>query len=102
MAPRAPESPDAFVQRLQAAVDNGARQVPFGVHHWSHVVCAEDGAWRLREWVLDVEKAKAYQETHGIFMPEHAEMLSAPGPKVLLEAATLPDFIALLRQRWPL
>lgn len=102
MAPRAPETMDAFVERLQRAAERGVRQVPFGEHHWSHVACEEDGVWRLRQWVLDEKKAEEHRRTHGRFMPEDAEMLSEPGPAVLLEEATLPDFIVRLRKHWPL
>lgn len=102
MAPRPLESRDVFIARLRAAAAKGLRApLGFGGHHYSHVVVAEDGAWRVRKLVLDPAKAEAFLAEHRMFMPEHAEQLSEPGP-VVLEAASLEGLIAALRSSpWP-
>ncbi len=75
----------------------------FGSPHHTHVVVHEDGWWRVRRLTLDPDKARAYLEKHGMFMPEHAELLSEPGPQVVLEAASLPALIAAIEVAvWPL
>lgn len=102
MAPRPLESRDQFIARLRAnAPDPSRLPLGFGGHHFTHVVVHEDGVWRVRRLVLDRAKAEAYREKHRIFMAEHAEMLSEPGP-VALEADSLEGLIAALaRAPWP-
>lgn len=104
MAPRALETRDGFIARLRAAAgDVVERPLGFGGHHFTHVVVVEDGVWRVRRLVLDRAKAEAYLAEHGIFMPEHAEMLSEPGPDVVFEATSLEGLIATLRAApWPM
>lgn len=101
-----PESRDGFIARLRARrADSGAAFEPlaFGVHHFSHVVVVEDGIWRIRRLTLDPAKADAHRAAHGVFMPEHAEMLSEPGPEIVLEADSLEALITTLRSvPWPL
>lgn len=103
MAPRALESRDEFLKRLQAAAKDGHTQVRFGQHHFSHAVLLEGGTWRVRRLTLSREKADAYFKKHDMFMPEHAEMLSEPGDDVAFEAPTLDALVAAFRARpWPL
>lgn len=104
MAPRALESRDQLIARLRAAGDAIARRpLRFGGHHFTHVVVVEDGRWRVRRLTLDRAKADAYMAEHGMFMPEHAEMLSEPGPEIALEADSLEALIAALKAApWPL
>lgn len=104
MAPRPLETRDGFIHRLRAAADRVAQQpVGFGGHHFTHAVVVEDGVWRIRRLHLDRAKADAYRAEHGMFMPEHAEMLSEPGPEVVLAAASLDELIDGLRALpWPL
>lgn len=103
MAPRPLESRDQFIARLRAAAARAATQpIGFGGHHFTHVVVREDDGWKVRRLVLDRARADAYREQHGIFMPEHAEMLSEPGP-VVIAAESLEALIAALAARpWPL
>lgn len=104
MAPRPPESREAFLARLRAAADRVVGQpVRFGAPHHTHAVVLEDGVWRVRRLELDRARADAYRAEHRSFMPEHAEMLSEPGPTVALEAASLAALIAALQTApWPL
>ncbi len=52
--------------------------------------------------MLDRAKADEHLAKLGMFMPEHAEMLSEPGP-VVLEAGSLEQLITLLRAAsWPM
>lgn len=104
MAPRPLETRDQFIQRLRAAAARGAQDpIGFGGHHFTHAVVVEAGTWRVRRLHLDRAKADAYLAEHGMFMPEHAEMLSEPGPEVVLEAASLEALITGLRALpWPL
>jgi hypothetical protein len=101
MAPRPPESFEAFVARLTKALNHGATEVRFGGHHVTHAVCVEAGALRIRRLEHTPEEAEAYLREHGIFMPEHAEEMSKPRTLVL-EAATIEELTHALRQRWPL
>ena len=103
MAPRPLESREALLARIRAAGRSIAREpLRFGGHHFTHVVVVEGGRWRVRRLVLDPEKGRAYLKEHGMFMPEHAEMLSEPGP-VVLEADSLDGLLAALAAaRWPL
>jgi hypothetical protein len=103
MAPRPPESLDDFIARLRRAAPTVAdAPVRFGNHHFSHAVVLEAGKWRVRQLVLDRAKADAFLAEHGHFMPEHAEALSEPEGPVLLEADSLEQLIAALRQQpWP-
>lgn len=104
MAPRPLESLDAFIARLRSAGDGVARTpLRFGGHHFSHAVVVEDGVWSVRPLVLDRARADKYLQEHGMFMPEHAEMLSEPGDTRVLEADSLEGLIAALKAgRWPL
>lgn len=104
MAPRPLETRDQLVERLRRAGNRVAKTpLRFGGHHHSHVVVVERGVWRVRRLVLDRAKADAYLAEHGMFMPEHAEMLSEPGPEVVCEASSLEGLIAaMLAMKWPL
>lgn len=103
MAPRPLETRDQLIARLRAAGDAIARTpLRFGAHHFTHAVVVEGGRWRVRPLVLDRAKAEAYRAEHGMFMPEHAEMLSEPGPDIWLEAGSLAELItALAAAPWP-
>lgn len=102
MAPRPLEPRDAFITRLRDDAAAGRLPVGFGGHHFTCAVVHEDGVWRIRRLHLDRARAEAYRAEHGMFMPEHAEMLSEPGPIVVLEAASLEDLITGLRALpWP-
>ena len=103
MAPRPLETRAQLVARLRAAGEAIARApLRFGGHHFTHVVVVEGGRWRVRRLVLDRAKAEAYLAEHGMFMPEHAEMLSEPGPEVWLEADSLAGLIAAIEvAAWP-
>jgi hypothetical protein len=72
--------------------------MPFGSPHHHHVLCREDGAWRVRRWVCDPQKGEAYLKEHGYFMPESAEAISEPGPDVVLEATEIDEVLALLKK----
>lgn len=101
MAPRVLESAEQFIARLRRA-DVARSPLRFGGHHFTHAVVVEAGVWRVRRLVLDRAKADEYMAKHGMFMPEHAEMLSEPGP-VVLEAGSLEQLITLLRAAsWPM
>lgn len=102
MAPRAPESKQAFLERLAAAVARGATEVRFGAPHHSLAVVHDAGVWRVRRLALDPAKARAYQAEHRIFMPEHAEMLSEPTGAIVLEAGSAAELARLVDERWPL
>ncbi len=73
----------------------------FGAPHFTHAVCAEGGAFRVRKLEFTSEEAEAYMRQHGMFMPEHAEEISKPRT-IVLETATREALIEVLRQRWPL
>lgn len=104
MAPRALESKAQFLERLKRAakaLEKGP--VGFGQHHFSHAVVFEDGRYRVRRLVLPPGKAEAYLKEHGMFMPEHAEMLSEPSGEIVLEAETLEGLISVIEKaRWPM
>ncbi len=104
MAPRFLESRDALIARLRAAGERVVHQpLRFGGHHFTHAVVVEHGAWQVRRLELDRAKAEAYLAEHGMFMPEHAEMLSEPGPDVVLTAGSLEDLVtAIQAAAWPL
>lgn len=104
MAPRPLETRDGFIERLRGAAGSVARQpLGFGGHHFTHAVVVEDGVWRIRRLWLDPVRVEAYRANHSIFTPEHAELLSAPGPEVVLAAASLEELITALCDRpWPL
>lgn len=75
----------------------------FGGHHFTHTVVVRDGQWQVRRLVLDRAKADAYLREHGMFMPEHAEMLSEPGEEVLLQAGSRDGLIAaVMAGEWPI
>jgi hypothetical protein len=103
MAPRPLESREQFIARLRAVGPGiGRQQLRFGGHHFTHAVVRESGVWRVRRLVVDPAKAEAYRREHGMYMPEHAEMLSEPGPEVIA-AGSLDELIAALQARaWPL
>jgi hypothetical protein len=100
MAPRLPESKTAFLQRLRAAAARGETQLRFGAPHLTHAVVREGAAWRVRRLVSDPAAEAAYRAKHSSFMPEHAEMLSVPGPDVALEAATVDELVEKLDAAW--
>ena len=95
MAPRMPETLKDFAKRFRAAAKAGETQIRFGRHHYSHAIVLEDGVWRVRGLVLDDAKVEAYRAQHRTFMPEHAEMLSEPGPIVVFEG-TIDEVLAKL------
>lgn len=103
MAPRPLETRDQLLARIRAADPTIARTpLRFGGHHFTHVVVVEAGRWRVRPLTLDRARADAYLKEHGMFMPEHAEMLSEPGPDILFESDSLEGLIAeLTRAPWP-
>ncbi|MEZ4451881.1 MAG: hypothetical protein R3B09_20625 [Nannocystaceae bacterium] len=102
MAPRPIEPFAHFVERLRKA-DAGKRPfvVRFGAPHHTHAVVREGDVYRVRALYLDPAKADAYLREHGTFMPEHAEMLAEPGPKVVLEARSVDALCEVLGRRWP-
>lgn len=104
MAPRPIESRDALIARLRAAGERTIDQpLRFGGRHFTHAVVVEHGAWQVRRLRLERAKAEAYLAEHGRFMPEHAEMLSEPGPDIVLTAASLEGLIAAIQAvAWPL
>jgi len=101
MAPRTPESLEAFFERLERQVGKGEIEVRFGQYHATHAVCLEDRVFRVRRLELSQEEAHAYLEEHGVFMPEHAEFLSKPGT-LIHEVASLKDLKSWFKsQSWP-
>ena len=78
-----------FFDRLRRAAAAGHAEVRFGGAHFSHAVCHEGDTWAVRRLELDRARAEAYRQTHGSFMPEHAEMLSTPGAKFQLSPKSL-------------
>ena len=104
MAPRPLESREQFIRRLRAAGEGIAREpLRFGGHHSTHAVVVEGGRWSVRRLILDQAKARAYFAEHRIFMPEHAEVLSEPGPEEVLAADSLDGLITAIEAReWPL
>ncbi len=100
MAPRPQESFEAFVSRLKAALQAGRVEVRFGLHHHSHALCVEDGVFRVRCLSFTKEEADAWFAENGIFMPEHAELISKPRELVFEERA-LDDLVERLRGGWP-
>ncbi|HEY0136388.1 MAG TPA: hypothetical protein VGB85_20030 [Nannocystis sp.] len=104
MAPRPPESREQFIRRLRAAGDSVAGQpLGFGGHHFTHAVVVEGGRWSVRRLILDQAKVDAYRAEHRVFMPEHAEMLSEPGPEEVLGADSLAGLVAAIEAgEWPL
>ncbi len=103
MAPRPLESKPEFFARLRAVADQAEVQLRFGGHHHTHAVCrAGGGRWTVRRLELAPGAAEAYLNQHGMFMPEHAEMLAQPGA-IVLEAETLAELIAKIDgQPWPM
>lgn len=102
MAPRPLESRDQFATRLKREAADGATEVRFGAHHFSHAACLEAGTWRVRRLEYTREQAEAFMKQHGHFMPENAEDLGRPRTLVF-EAPTLDALIAELEKRaWPL
>jgi hypothetical protein len=104
MAPRAPESKDAFVKRLRASwKQDGSARVGLGAPHHAHGVVLEGGRLRVRELELPKAKVDAYVAKHRTFMPEHAEMLSEPTGAIVYDAASLEELVQLIEAgRWPL
>jgi hypothetical protein len=104
MAPRALETKQWFLVRLKHSWKaDGSARVRFGQHHWTHAVVLEEGRLRVRRLELPEGAAEAHMKKHGMFMPEHAEMLSEPIGKVVYEAASLDELVALIEQGpWPL
>ena len=100
MAPRMPESVQQFETRFRAAAARGDTEIRFGLHHYSHAIVREGDTWSVRPLELDRAKADAYRAEHKMFMPEHAEMLSEPGPTAVF-AGTLDQVIAKLPSIWP-
>jgi len=102
MAPRAIESKEQVVARLRGVAGRAGEVMRFGGHHFTHAIVVRDGAWQVRRLVLDPAKGAAYLAEHGMFMPEHAEMLSEPGDEVLLAAESREALAAALLVAWPL
>lgn len=104
MAPRPPESKDAFVKRLRSSWQkDGSARVGLGAPHHSHGVVLEGGRLRVRELELPKAKVDAYIAEHRTFMPEHAEMLSEPTGAIVYDAASLEELVQLIEAGpWPL
>jgi hypothetical protein len=104
MAPRILESKAQFLERLKRGAQALATgPIGFGQHHFSLAVVLEEGRYRVRRLVLPPGKAEAYLKEHGMFMPEHAEMLSEPIGEIVFEAETLEGLISLIEKaRWPM
>ena len=100
MAPRAPETFKAFKKRLKKSLKEGRSEIRYGLHHFSHAVCLEEGVFRVRRLEFTQEEADAYMREHGAFMPEQAEAISKPRT-LEFEAANLDALLDLLEQRWP-
>ena len=100
MAPRPPESFEAFTARLERALADGATEIRFGRYHHDRAVCVEDGLYRVRRLETTQEEAEAYLRKHGIFMPEHNELISKPRT-LLFEAASVDALLARLKDGWP-
>jgi hypothetical protein len=99
MAPRPPQSVASLVAFLRKNEKHlGTRPVRFGSPHHSRAVLEEDGRYRVRALVLEREKADAYLKEHGMFMPEHAELLSEPTGPIELDCATLDELISALEK----
>ncbi len=97
MAPRPPEPMQEVVRRIRAGADHLAtRPVRYGAPHHSRAVVKEDGRYRVRELVLQREKADAFLQKHGHFMPENAEALSEPTGAIEHDFATLEELITAL------
>ena len=86
----------------QSLAKSAGEVMRFGGHHFTHAIVVRDGAWQVRRLVLDPAKGAAYLAEHGMFMPEHAEMLSEPGDEVLLAAESREALAAALLVAWPL
>jgi hypothetical protein len=99
MAPRLPETFEAFEARARQALEKGQAQVRYGLHHHSHALCSEDGVFRVRQLETTAEEAEAYLKEHGIFMPEHNEEIAKPRT-LLFEASTLDEVLAWIGSRW--
>ncbi len=108
MAPRAPVSAELVISQLKGNEERLKKQpYKFGAPHFTHAVVAEDGVFRVRRLVPDlVAQRKAFEEAMAqkrSFMPEHAEQLTLATGAVVLEAPTLEELIAKLREsKWPL
>ena len=107
MAPRPLEQFTAFAERAREAIAHERSPVIFGGHHWdAFALCVEDGGLCVRQMQIDVAAQKAFLDTHGDFMPENAQTVSAPGDRVLA-AATLDALLHEMqtpqhRARWGL
>lgn len=95
VAPRMPETFEAFAARLRRALADGDTEVRFGLYHFSHAVCVEEGAFRVRALEVSKEEGDAYLAEHGMFMPEHAEAISRPRT-VVLEASSVEEILGQL------
>ncbi len=104
MAPRPSISRAELLRRLGAP--NVRLPLPFGWPHHQVAVCCEAGVWRLRVLVTDEPRFDALRQERlskrQPFMPEHGETCLIPGPKILLEAESLDEFIRKLEAGpWP-
>lgn len=96
MAPRAPQTAASVIAQIKKYVDRGP--VRFGSPHHSRAALKEEGRYRVRALHLSREKADAYLKEHGMFMPEHAEMLSEPTGPIELDFATLDELVSALEK----
>ena len=75
--PRAPSRVEGrLLKRFIATANQGQKQIRFGAPHFTHALCNEDSARRVRRLVSSRTKEEEHRETHRDFMPETAEMLS--------------------------
>jgi hypothetical protein len=103
MAPRPIESREQVLGRLRAVAGREGEVMRFGGHHFTHAVVVRDGQWQVRRLVLDRAKGEQYLQEHGMFMPEHAEMLSEPGDEVVVAGGSREELIAAVTAGvWPL
>jgi hypothetical protein len=101
MAPRVPEAFDQFVARAKDSLANGATEVRYGLHHFSHAIVVEpNGTFAVRRLEYSEEERLAYYEERGMFTPEAAEMISKPR-SVVWTAATLDALLAIVQRNWP-
>ena len=96
MAPRPQQSPSVVIAAIKKHIEKGP--VRFGSPHHSRAAMKEDGRYRVRLLALEKEKADAYMKEHGMFMPEHAELLSEPTGVIELDFATLEELISALEK----
>src|SRR5688572_23981189 len=101
MAPRPLEKRADFITRLKKSAEQGATEVRFGGHHFTHAVCREGEVWRLRLLETTAEERDAYLAERGFFMPESQEEIAKPRT-LRFEAPSLDKLIARIKKMpWP-